>query len=428
VALSPRTMFGVPPGSTVEDICRNCLMLVQPGFEPYCCRRCSNTPGRHGPLCHRLYPPTECESCGLVGTDGWAGHEDYAKTWWCRGCWEPWLASNIACAADIKVPFYPLSHDGGSYTASPPVFVVGLPKCGTTSLQHALKSAGYGAVHCYAPKPWGPAPEDRFVGSLMARAVAEGKPPLALLPGWVNAITQMDCWWLEKGAPSGAVDQPLAGGHVTDSAHVIFPQITMLDRLDAAYPGAKFILNIRNSHRWLKSVSSYGSLRHILEEADLPGQPEPHALASVAGSEETLLAWFEAHTARVRAYFVDRRDDSFLEISLEDGDIFTSSKLEQFLGTPVDWGCHNKTTWAEAEPAQHSSRGVTINDEYIEAQRKSSDRCRTSRCAHALLSVLPAMRDQVSAGRFKKWCSGSAQRLRVCWQSFACVPKLAPRI
>lgn len=205
------------------------------------------------------------------------------------------------------------------------VFVLGLPKCGTTSLQHALKSAGFGAVHCYAPKPWGPVSEDRFVGHRMVEAVAKGLPPLALLPPWVDAVTQMDCWWLDE--ESGYKD-----------AHAIFPQMTLLEELDGAYPDAKYILNTRSPCDWLRSVTAYGPLRRILEDAELPGLPQG------AGSEDReLLDWFEAHALRVRRRFAGGR---LLEIALEEGDAAIHAKLEAFLGLPLEWGHHNTTTWA----------------------------------------------------------------------------------
>lgn len=217
----------------------------------------------------------------------------------------------------------------GAGQALPPVFVVGLPKCGTTSLQHALESAGFGAVHCYAPRPWGPSPEDRFIGPLMLKAVEQGRPPLALLPTWVNAVTQMDCWWVnwEERAPR---------------AVAVFPQMAILEELDRAYPDAKFILNTRDVRRWLQSVNTYGRLREILIEADLPGLPR-----GVGMADSELESWFEEHSARVRRQFAGREGTSLLAVSLEDDDSVIRKSLEKFLGTSLTWGHHNATTWAK---------------------------------------------------------------------------------
>jgi len=210
-----------------------------------------------------------------------------------------------------------------------PIFVVGFPKCGTTSLQHALESAGYGAVHCYAPKPWGPAAADRFVGHLMVEASAMGLAPLALLPGWVNAVTQMDCWWIEEVSEG----PQLARSH--------FPQVTLLERLAESYPTAKFILNFRDTDSWLRSVATYGPMRQILREAEVPGLP-----SGEGGEDRELALWFEQHVERVRAYFAQRDPDALMEMRLEEGDEVLKARLEGFLGVEVTWGCHNTTTWA----------------------------------------------------------------------------------
>ena len=195
-------------------------------------------------------------------------------------------------------------------TLPSPVFVVGLPKCGTTTLQKALESVGYGAIHCYAPKPWGPTPGDRFVGHLMAEAVAAGLEPLALLPQWVNAVTQMDCWWIEGDSPE------------TERCYAHFPQITMLDSLVTSYPAAKFILCYRSTESWLRSVAAYGPMRRILKDADLPG------LSSGIGSDEDLGNWFQEHNERVRQYFkISELAGTLLELELEKDDQLLKAQL-----------------------------------------------------------------------------------------------------
>lgn len=248
------------------------------------------------------------------------------------------VGNPLAATAGWALPSAP-GPPTSAWWEAPPVFVVGMPKCGTTSLEHALESSPrYGSVHCYAPKPWGPNPPDRFVGHLMTEAAARGLPPLSLLPPWVNAVTQMDCWWLEdseesaEGTARPAPKRRRAYGH--------FPQISLLEALDSAYPGAKFILNVRDSRRWLHSVKNYGPLHEILVSADLPGLP------SGVGEDQQLIDWYEAHTSRVRSHFAGRGPDVFLEFRLEEDSATIQSRLEALLGEPVEWGHHNATTWA----------------------------------------------------------------------------------
>ena len=61
--------------------------------------------------------------------------------------------------------------------------MLGLPKCGTTSLQHALESAGYGTVHCYAPKPWGPEPAEADLPGLHGKTGAQDDELLTWFEG-----------------------------------------------------------------------------------------------------------------------------------------------------------------------------------------------------------------------------------------------------
>ena len=137
----------------------------------------------------------------------------------------------------------------------------------------------------------------------------------------------MDCWYIEGGT--------------SECAYGLFPQITHLEQLTAAYPEAKFILNYREARSWLGSVSTYGPMRRILTEADLPG------LASGVGqNDDDLLQWFEEHTIRVRSHFEDCAPGMFLEVSLEEGDEILQKRLSQFLGAEVEWGCYNMTTWS----------------------------------------------------------------------------------
>ena len=318
-------------------ICANCPQLVQSGFEPYCCFRCGAFPGHHGPWCHHRYfsgfesvdvsEPITCRSCGEELQWGEFGVK---RTLWCRPCWFLWLAKlRVAQTphdlSDQDVPcVFPTTVANRDGLPSP-IFVVGLPKCGTTTLHHALKSAGYGSVHCYAPKPWGPLPGDRFVGQLIVEAVAAGLEPLALLPPWVTAITQLDCWWIE------------GDGAKSEQCYAHFPQITLLEKLVSAYPGAKFVLCTRDAGSWLRSVTAYGPMRHILTCADIQGLPP-----GKGWDDDDLRFWFNHHNERVRDYFAAPEfAGKLVELRLEEDDVVLELRLSTFIGVDVNWGRHN---------------------------------------------------------------------------------------
>merc|ERR1712224_581750 len=167
----------------------------------------------------------------------------------------------------------------------------------------------------------------------MVLAVRDGLLPLSNLPSWVNAITQMDCWWLEEDTSASPEQLLKAYGH--------FPQINMLEELDRNYPDAKFILNTRDADKWLQSVSTYGPLRQILRDADIPGLP-----IGKGETDQELIEWFQNHIVRVREYFGDQCEDRFLEFSIDDADAESERRLRHFLGVPISWGHENATTWS----------------------------------------------------------------------------------
>ena len=115
----------------------------------------------------------------------------------------------------------------------PRVLVLGMPKCGTTSLHEAFRSAGFSSVHwaldvgqdSRADKQlrlWGVGAERRMIAKLMLHASEDGLPPLAYLPPDVDAVAEMNgLFWLDK-----------QGGE----AFGFFPQMSLLDQLVDHYP------------------------------------------------------------------------------------------------------------------------------------------------------------------------------------------------
>ncbi|CAK0870615.1 unnamed protein product [Prorocentrum cordatum] len=291
-------------------------------------------------------PGTRCAGCDLQADEGWFGQRKFEGVFFCRACWGGWQE-------EPRVP---------------PVFVLGLPKLAPPRCRAPWSLPASDRSTATRPSR-GPSPRIgvRVWGSLRQAAVEKGKRPLAFLPPWVDAVTQMDCWWSEpRAAPSTAT--PAASGAAEagerpgaaaerpgeaapdaaaprrgaepegPAARGIFPQITMLKELDKGYPGARFILSTRDTRAWVQSVTNYYHLRQILVDADLPGLP-----SGVGSADDELAAWFEAHTARVRAHFAGREAEAFLS---QEGDERIRDRLQRFLGRPLEWGRHNETTWA----------------------------------------------------------------------------------
>jgi hypothetical protein len=103
------------------------------------------------------------------------------------------------------------------------------------------------------------------------------------------------------------------------------PWPLMFRELDAAFPGSKFILTIRETDRWYKSIATHFGPNpyHIQQLTYGDDAPAP------VGHEARYREVYDAHNAAVRAYFADRPDD-LLEFWLERGHGW--DELGAFLG------------------------------------------------------------------------------------------------
>jgi len=167
---------------------------------------------------------------------------------------------------------------------NPKLFCIGFHRTGTTSLAAALRQLGY----------------DRLTG------------------------------------PNG-VTNPNIKDVVYEMAFALVPQYDvfldnpwpiMYKELDAKYPGSKFILTLRSTESWIRSVVKYFGNEHtpMREWIYGPGCGCPK------GKEAIYISRYERHNREVLEYFHDRADD-FLVFRLTDGDGW--EKLCPFLERPI---------------------------------------------------------------------------------------------
>lgn len=173
------------------------------------------------------------------------------------------------------------------------IFGIGMHKTGTTSLHHALNILGLDSAH------W----------------------PSA---SWARKI------WREMNI--------LGRSETLERHHAIcdLPISNLYRKLDAAYPGSKFILTTRNEDAWLDSVRRHWSdanpyraqwdtdpFTHIIHQATY-GRTSFHAA--------TFLKAFRRHNARVFDYFRERPQDLLV---LDIDQTQSWELLCRFLGEPV---------------------------------------------------------------------------------------------
>jgi len=169
---------------------------------------------------------------------------------------------------------------------TPKVFGIGISRTGTTSLSKALRRLGYDTIHA----------------------------PLSIIKRMDGRIVLNE----------EAVRRYEA---LTDST-VAF----MYKELDAAFPGAQFVLTVRDVEKWLISMRRVRKVRPIIRLI-----PKTHQLFSEAfgehylNDEEAMRAAFLRHTDEVRAHFKGR--DNLLVMDFAAGDGW--GKLCRFLGRPL---------------------------------------------------------------------------------------------
>ena len=96
--------------------------------------------------------------------------------------------------------------------------------------------------------------------------------------------------------------------------------------LDDAFPGARFILTIRDIDAWWASVLTRFGGKSTEMRAWIYGAGDPE------GNEDLYKARYEAHNAEVLEYFADRPDD-LLVFAIADGEGW--DELCPFLGEPI---------------------------------------------------------------------------------------------
>lgn len=172
------------------------------------------------------------------------------------------------------------------------VFGLGLSKTGTSSLGEALNHLGVRTIHF-------PFDDDTY------RKLTNGRVDLEILDVY-----------------QGVVDIPVA---------------PFYRQLDAAYPGSRFVLTVRDAEPWLRSVELHWELMAVWWDR----YPEfkrfqefisMRVYGSVEFSRDRFLAAYESHVRNVRAYFAGR-PETLLEIDICGGEGWAT--LCPFLGLDV---------------------------------------------------------------------------------------------
>jgi hypothetical protein len=171
------------------------------------------------------------------------------------------------------------------------IFVIGFPKTGTKSLNSALTTLGYKVKSYFGSRD----------------------------PDISRNVYEMAFRFVEQY-----------------DAFEDNPWCVLYKELDEKYPGNKFILTLRPTEKWIKSVVDHFGIktRSLLEWIYGVGYPK--------GNEDIYIARYERHNKEVLEYFKDRPDD-LVAFRLSEGDGW--EKLCQFLHKdipPIEFPHENK--------------------------------------------------------------------------------------
>jgi hypothetical protein len=161
------------------------------------------------------------------------------------------------------------------------IFGIGLHKTATTSLHKAFQILGFDSLHWgngEAPKIWNEA---------------------QTLGRWGRSPT------LERYYAASDLPIPL-----------------LYRQLDAAYPGSKFILTLRDEQRWLNAVErlwspDYNPTRHLWDVYPISNTLHKAVYGRTDFEPATMLGRYRRHNARVKEYFKNRPGD-LLAMSMDD--------------------------------------------------------------------------------------------------------------
>ena len=104
------------------------------------------------------------------------------------------------------------------------------------------------------------------------------------------------------------------------------PWPVLYKELDRKFPGSKFILTLRPSDEWIRSV-----VNHFNEE-ETPMREWIYGVGCPKGNENVYIARYERHNREVLEYFKDR-SEQLLVLNITVGEGWT--KLCPFLGKPI---------------------------------------------------------------------------------------------
>lgn len=206
-------------------------------------------------------------------------------------------------------------------------FVVGFPKCGTTTIHEACIKSGLKSAHWRVP--------EGFCGKLIYKRYLAGEDPLLDLKAY-DVIAQAD------------ICRPASDLNFWPNL-----DIALLLTIRRFHPECCFILNTRDIAGHIASINGWADLRQCLIDADIVGLPTGYGK-----KDEHLRIWMENHYQACRTVFAN--DPKFVELPITRNDE-SRATLQKALGVDINWwGVSPKTARRKKDSGAAPGRGVAL--------------------------------------------------------------------
>ena len=224
--------------------------------------------------------------------------------------------------------------------AGAPIFVMGLPKAGTTSLKVYFECGGLKTSHYFCDATGEP---KRRLASTSAEA---SEATAHTLVDWTRGVpgSCADCIQhnVKAGLPAlhgcngydafAQLDLAKVDPHQIDC---YYPQVDAISAIYSEYPDSTFVLNLRPAANWLRSVDNYRGLRGRLIKCDIGGFGR-----DVGKTDAEMLEWYHSHADNVREFARAHPSLKLVEVNIEEPD--AGDVLERAFGIPSHcWGKEN---------------------------------------------------------------------------------------
>lgn len=231
-----------------------------------------------------------------------------------------------------------------------PIFVLSLPKSGTTSTHKYFECGRHKSVH------WGIKNDTKHVttlGQCWGNNYRNGRPMLDGCGSQWNMFSDVGYVYAnDKYARNNTRD-----GHL----NCFYPSVHGLDNIANFYPNATIMLVTRNATAWADRIQHWAGL-HRRWQAACPGFPKGHG----PKNDSTLEEWvdfYQEHTASIRNFVADNPGLTYVEVALEAEE--TGAILEERVGI-------SKYCWGDCPPTLMSKCNAMLKQLQAEGEGSST--------------------------------------------------------